>query len=69
MLIEVDTLGGKSSHVNDSDEVFLARFDVKLDVLSIVHQGTFGDGFGAFAIERFRDVEVDKTRHLVMVPV
>ena len=69
VFVEVDVLSGKGGHVDDSDEVFLSRLDVKLDVLSIIHQGTFGDGFSAFAIERLRDVEVDKTRHLVMVPV
>ena len=66
--LEPEILGGKGSHVDDADHVGRPRLDMDLEILGIIHQSSFRNGFRPSWIS-----DADKgryqTRHLLMVPV
>lgn len=71
VLIELKVLRCKGSHVDDSEEIFLAWSDTELDILRLIDQDRVWHWFCSIVVVRvvLRLVIVDQTRSLGVIQI
>ena len=68
MFFKPEVLCCKGSHVDDTEHISFTRLHSNCKILSIIHERSVWDGFSACRVG-VADEEVEKSGHLVMVPV
>lgn len=71
MLVKLQVLSSKSSHVNDTEQIGFVRLDRKVHVLSFIDQGSIWNGFRAAVkvVVEWRLVVLYEVRCFLMIPI
>lgn len=68
MALKPKILSGKSSDIDDAEQVCFSRLDCSGDILRVVEQGSFRDRLGPSRIDYVNEA-IEKIGHEIMIPI